>query len=403
MLLASPPLAWAQNEVSNPAELPWAIQWQKDTTSFLKVSLSGGYSLNTNSITSDDISEFSYAHGLTELRKQKLLSSLHANNIIGFGADQCLTLTFKHTVKRHYILGLKNKNLVSFGFNHQLPTLALNGNKMFAGSTVNLGPSSFTNILYQQLSLGISQEIGKGTWGLGFSVLNGMSLKQLSLPKANLFTEAEGQYIDFDTEGDFQFSDNRKNSNGLGVSTSMSYQYLGKKNSIVIQANDFGFIHWQQLNSYQANKNYHFEGIGIADIFNFNESVFSDINTSSLTSVLGIQAESKNKPLLIPATLSVDYVHQKQKIGLGAGFKQMFFIAYTPKVYLRTSYPLSQQWWTAITVSHGGFGGYDYEIGVGGKVFPKTAFSINAHYAEWLLAPNNTSGQGINIAIAQLF
>jgi hypothetical protein len=119
--------------------------------------------------------------------------------------------------------------------------------------------------------------------------------------------------------------------------------------------------------------------------------------------VLGVNAESKNKNILIPATLSIDYLHQKQKIGFGAGFKQMLFIAYSPKVYLSTSYNVSQHWWTALTISQGGFGGFDYEIGVGGKVFHNTTCGINVHYAEWLIAPNNTSGQGINLAITQLF
>ena len=91
------------------------------------------------------------------------------------------------------------------------------------------------------------------------------------------------------------------------------------------------------------------------------------------------------------------------KLGLGAGAKHILFINYIPKVYLRTSYALNNFWWGALTVSHGGFGGFDYEVALGGKIIDQTFFSINMHYAEWLIVPNQTAGQGIDVVVSRFF
>lgn len=399
----SPIVVEAQNDLSKPEAIFLVKQLQNDSTATLNISLSGGYSINTNNVSSKQLSNFMYANAVSEGDKQNVLSALSSSNLIGYGGDQGITARYKQSQKRYFIAGLYNKNMISVDFKKSLAALALNGNKMFAGAEVVLGPFNYTNLMYQQVYLGVEQKIGKGYLGIGFSGLNGIKLNQLNLKRANLYTEMDGAYIDFDTDVDFNYSNKQSNFNGYGFSTSWSYNYLGEKNNLVVNVSDFGFIKWQNLSTYNTNQKYHFEGIGITDIFNFSESAFSDVNLSNVQSVLGISPEQKDKIVATPTTLSIDYLHSIGKLGLGAGAKHILFINYIPKVYLRTSYALNNFWWGALTVSHGGFGGFDYEVALGGKIIDQTFFSINMHYAEWLIVPNQTAGQGIDVVVSRFF
>jgi hypothetical protein len=187
------------------------------------------------------------------------------------------------------------------------------------------------------------------------------------------------------------------------MSASLSYKYFGEKNNLIFNVSDLGFIHWNNLLGYQATKKYHFDGIGITDIFNFDENVFNSVNLSSVESILGVTAARNDAVIATPATLSIDYLRMNGKLGYGGGAKQLLFINYQPKIYIRSTYQLSDKWWGAATISHGGFGGFDYEIAVGGQLIKAMFMSVNLHYAEWLIAPSYTSGQGIDLVISKFF
>lgn len=392
---------FAQNDLSKPENIFLAKALLKDTISKVNLTFTGGYSINTNSVNSEQMSDFIYASSIDENDKENLLKTVNSTNLFGYGADGGITAKFRKSKKWNYRIGLYYKDLASVSFNKTLANIALNGNKMYAGKSVNFGPCNITYLTYQQLYLGAERNIGKSTVGFGISLLNGTNFKQMNVKRAQLFTESEGQYIDLDTDFEVKYNDNSNISNGLGMSASLSYKYLDEKNNFIFNVSDLGFIKWNSLLTYGTNKQYHFDGIAITDIFNFDESAFSNVNLSSVQSILDITATNQNHVIATPATISADYLRSFGKLGIGTGAKYMLFINYNPKLYGRLSYDLSENWWSAATISYGGFGGFDYELAIGGQIKNKLYISINMHYAEWLISPSNTSGQGINLVVSK--
>jgi hypothetical protein len=396
-------VGYAQNDLSKPEAIFLEKQLLNDTSSKSFISLNGGFSINSTSINTDQLGEFIYSSTLDDDTKKSILSKVNSENRLGYGLDIGFTYKLKKNDHLNYVLGIYHKDIASISFSKSFANIALYGNKMYAGSTVDLAPINITNITYQQMYFGLEQKKANRILGFGISILNGTNYKQLNIEKAKIYTQIDGEYIDFDTDFEVRYNNNSKPNNGLGLSTSLAYKFFSAKHNLLINLSDLGFIKYNDLLTYGTNKKYNFEGIGIADIFNFNESAFSDINLTNIQSTLGITPQVKDVIVATPTTIRVDYLRSLGKLGIGSGIKHILFVSYNPKVYGRISYELTEKWWSAATVSYGGFGGVDYELAVGGQFYKKTYFAINLHFIEWLALPKQTSGLGVNAVISKFF
>lgn len=79
----SPIVVEAQNDLSKAEAIFLVKQLHNDSTATLNISLSGGYSINTNNLSSKQLSNFIYANSVSEEDKLNVLSVLNSSNLIG--------------------------------------------------------------------------------------------------------------------------------------------------------------------------------------------------------------------------------------------------------------------------------------------------------------------------------
>ncbi len=147
---------------------------------------------------------------------------------------------------------LSNVSRINARLTDDLFNLTFYGNKMFAGETADFTDSFFQSTTYQKFSVGLfKQTYNEGnnlTYYIGASIINGQENKYLSLYKSNLFTEETGEYIDFNMQMNYYYSNEGKTdfleNNGIGgaISFAVVYEDTEKDYIINLSIEDLGYI-----------------------------------------------------------------------------------------------------------------------------------------------------------------
>ncbi len=366
---------------------------------------------NSSTVTNSFINALLGSSFINDGNKDDVSKRLKSSNRLGFDAEEGILTKIKLGDNKPILsIGLSNRDLIGAVFNKDLFELYLRGNKPFAGKLANLGSTSFQYYNYQQITFGLEKKTGQWLFGGTLGLVKGGRLQAASLKKADLFTASDGSYITFDVDADISYAGNTSQSrvltvNGAGASIAGKAMYTteNNKHQFAIELKDLGFINWNNTTNYSKDSTYRFEGIVITDVFQINDSLFSDLKTDSITSILNIEAQKKSKNTLLPVNVHFRYSYQAtDKWNIIGGLHYMYFKGYLPKIYGGANYQLGSTGINA-TASLGGFGRADFEIGATQRIKDKFLATINFLYLENLLAPKKTSGQGINVGLSMRF
>lgn len=366
---------------------------------------------NSSSVTNSFLNALIGGSFINNANKDDVSKRLRTSNRLGFDSEIGILTKIKlGTDKPILSIGLANRDLIGSVFNKDLFELYLRGNKTFAGKTADIGSTSFQYYNYQQLTFGLEKNIEKWLIGGNIGFVKGGRLQTAALERGELFTAPDGSFITFDVNADLSYAGKTGESrlialNGTGASLAGKAIYTSEnsKHQLAFELKDLGFINWNNTTQYSKDSSYRFEGILITDIFEINDSLFTDLKTDSITSILNIQAQKKSKNTLLPVNLHVRYCYQaSEKWNIIGGIHYMHFKGYLPKVYGGTNYQIGTTGINA-TASVGGFGRADFEIGLTQQFKDKFLATINFLYIENILAAKKTSGQGINVGLSMRF
>jgi hypothetical protein len=297
-------------------------------------------------------------------------------------------------------------------FSSDLFELVFRGNAQFAGKEANLKKTSIKTFDYQSLYFGVQKVSAdeKYTLGATAAFIRGGNYQNLKMKNTTMYTEPSGQYIDLN--GDISFSRypydssvSALKSHGKGASVNLFFSMKNNdKGRLNFEIRDLGFITWKGIKTYSGNSTFHYNGVLIDDLLSSGTSVADDITVDSIAAATGLKIETKNKTMFLPTVFHLNYMFfPNTKHTRTVGVRYMATSGYIPRIYLKEADVLGKGFTLVNTISYGGFGRFDYEIGMMKVIKDSFVICANLFAFEYLVLPGKSSGHGINIGLSKRF
>jgi hypothetical protein len=292
--------------------------------------------------------------------------------------------------------------------------LGFYGNAQYAGKTAILNDFNLNYVHYQQVQIGFfsSRSDSVARWGIGISFLKGQQLASILAKKAELFTSADGQYINFNTGMEVAQSDTAHKGlaafNGSGASVDLYFEApmftKSLKSKITVSATDIGFIRFNNQSLYlKQDSLFHYTGFKINTIYDLQDSTFGHTNKDSIQNRIAPfkkQAVYVTLPAILNFTFETEFT---KHFHLTEGAKYIYNANYNMLIYVKTSFYINKNFMLSGTFGYGGYGKYNYGIGVFanfGKGFILYAGSNNL---EGFIAQNKASGMSGYVSLIKVF
>ncbi|PKP51044.1 MAG: hypothetical protein CVT95_01740 [Bacteroidetes bacterium HGW-Bacteroidetes-12] len=347
-------------------------QFFEDTIQRLTISSEVYYNYGSNVMNNEMLNKFVFGGKIDKTIKNDVYNNLSNNNRLGGDLEYHLNVaipfdTLAGKTNISLVVGLSQKEHADSKFSSDLFRFTFDGNKQFAGKTINIGNTDFSYFKYQQMNIGfISHKKKQGKMATEGAIVSFIKAEEhfaITVPRGSLFTEEYGREIDLDINYLYNTSDTAKKGfgawNGFGVSTELFSQFFLKNgDKIHLGIKDLGFIQWnKQSLKYETDSLFHFEGIIVNNIFDLNDSLLSDISKDSLINSINTTQEKGSYSMALPTSFTIDYTkYINDKWQFNGGIYYRILANYFPLFYTNTSYFVSQNFITRAHVSYGGYG-----------------------------------------------
>lgn len=370
------------------------------------IASTGTFSMNSNAITNTFIKSFAYGDFIDNELKDKVDSRLKDVNRYGYQLD--LSLYGQAALKEKFAImaGISARQQNSARFSRDMFNIFFRGNKPFAGKTADLDPFNFYSYDYQTFSVGFqskSLDNKLRVWG-GLSVVRGGNIRIAEADRLQLYTDPDGSYIEADANFTARISEGSPGlaaaMNGKGISAFMGADYSFGKSTIGFSLSDLGFISWDAMKTYSADGIIRFEGKEIENIFSFNDTLLSSYKADSLAEESGIDISDKKFLMSLPTFIKLTYVYiRSPELMIVSGLEYRAFAGSVPLIYLKPVFKLSKNLFINTTLMYGGFGRFDFDLGLVAGFGPGISAYVNINAMELLLLPDNTGGAGLSLGI----
>lgn len=386
-----------------------------DTLSGYSIGVYGRYQLSSNAISSELV--WQAYQGKTMDRKKREAASKRLRKSNGVGADLDYGIFARHLPDSSkglgWYLNIADRTHANAKFTKDLFDLAMFGNAQFAGATANLAELQFNLITYKQFEVGLLKTVkkSKGKWQIGFGLglLTGNRHLRLTIDRAELFTDADGEYLEGEIHGKVMSSSLASSqfidANGLGMSGALTVVYEADKFGIRLDADDLGFIKWsQQLKHTEFDSTFYFEGIDVNLLGTGGES-FTAINLDSVVDRFVQQREASAYTIATPGRIRLEGFYKLKENGLRlyAGVQHRFANGYVPYGYLGTSSPLKKGLFIDGRFAYGGFGSWHLGLELRKRFKQTFEIRIGTNNLEGYLLPMVGTSQSAYISLAGYF
>jgi len=367
----------------------WCFSFSQDSLvapkkSKQSIEFVGDVFLNSNTITNDFIWAFYKGDSIDDILKESATDKILTSNRLGGASKLGFTYSY-HSLdgnnKPTFSFSFFDRQHIDMKFSDDLFNTIFYGNKMFAGETASLGNFSWNLLRYQQFRFGWDWkgDVNHGSYGVALSLLSGEENTFIKANRADMFTDTNGLYIDFDVDMEMLQSDtstkkydtSRKKyfaQNGIGLSADFYYElpYIVWKNpgKITFEVKDLGIIRWNSNSMrYSADSSYHYDGIDVIDLFNLD----STISPMNIDSVIDKNTNFKKGQYTtnIPFTLDV---HTKSFYGNQVAFEKgiicWFNTSAKPYYYAKLHFMVGRKKSADIAyiIGYGGYGRFNSGI-----------------------------------------
>ena len=382
-----------------------------DTVQHRSISFKTDYTYGSSVMNNEFLNKFIFGGKIERNHKDMAYQNLSGNNRLG--GD--LRFQFNASIPLDSILGKKNVSLfvgvemlehMDAKFTADLFKFTFDGNKQFAGESIDLGGTNYNYYKYQQLNLGfihhkyIDDKLAKE--GLIFSIIKAEEHKSIIVPNGSIFTEELGREIDVDLNYSYNSSDTANKGlsaiNGLGVSTDLFTEFFLKNgDKIHLGIEDIGFIYWNK-NSLEiaSDSTFHYEGIVIDNIFDLNDSLLSTISKDSILNSISTRNEKGDYSIALPTAINFTYTKvltDKWKFNLGIYHK--IFSNYMPLISTNCYYYFNTKLVAKAQVSYGGYGKLNTGLAFAKSFSNYLNIFIGTNNLEGFIAPSSAhSGSG---------
>ena len=206
--------------------------------------------------------------------KLHLLQQLESENHLFLQGEDAL----KYTNKKGWSIALQHKNLAYSSYTKDLAQLALFGNSTLTGKKLSLAPFNSSYYRYSEVTVGFRFH---EHFHLSTSAILGHQFVSIQTNTADFYTAENGSYIDYDLSLEAHYTDTAFadifENRGLGAALGFCYEQEKENVLIRLSASDIGFIRWDDgCTNLYTDTTYHFEGIPIDDLLNFNQEILNN-------------------------------------------------------------------------------------------------------------------------------
>lgn len=370
------------------------------------VQVNGGFEGASNAITNSFLKAYLFKGSITNADKDVVSKRMSASNKLGFESNFSLNGIY-HTSKLSFLAGIGHRELLDAKFTAPVFETIFRGNKMFAGQKVSLA-SNASYLNYDYLYFGASKILGNFNIYAAAQLIRGGQWMHAELTKADMYTQADGEYIDFDTKLKVNYSSNNFSTfpatAGTGAAINLGISWQNDKHKFNFEARDLGFIQWKNQTKLTADSSYRYEGVEVSNLLKASVFNTDNINIDTLSQKFKAPKTTESMLQLLPNNFLINYSFKaSERIRIFVGAKYISRTSYIPKITIRTQLTFAKSWHIIPSISYGGFGNQAVELGLM-KTFKKTFIvSANLFCIEYLLLPKQSGGCGLNISIAKIF
>ena len=241
--------------------------------------------------------------------------------------------------------------------------LAMYGNEMYRGETIDMSGMNMSFMSYQKIGFGLIDARSKSN--ISFNVYNISNRTTAQFRTLELTQDSSGDNLDISMDGSVELSSNKKFNQGIGFGIDADFKFpieWGKEDNmayIQLQAQNIGFAYmYEKQQVYKMDTSFSFTGFSFDQIIGEN-ALFGD--SVSVLDSLGIQSSEKNRTVLLPGFIQVGKIvdeHSTKKLQSFFGIRLYPTLIYSPFLYVGLNYKPLEMLNIGVNASYGGFGGF---------------------------------------------
>ncbi len=391
-------------------------EWMDTVNVHCGIALDGF--INANSLSTDFINKFYSGDYIDTHLKDKIGSRTKNSNRAGAELNYGLFTSFKldslfRKNQFHLFLGIRDRQHFDIHFSKDLYNTAFYGNAMYAGKIADLSDFNLNLLRYQQFQIGLVSTPATGArWGIGLSFLKGEQYQQIDAKRARLFTSADAQYIDFETQIEMSQSDfsnkglNAFNGFGLGVDLYLETPFktpLGNS-KFCVSVSDIGLIRFNKNSVYRNQDSvFHYTGFQVKSIFDLQDSIFFNTSQDSIQNKI-LPSARRSVTATLPSTLNF---YQETEFNTHfhfiEGVRYIFNANYKALLYIKGIVYFNKNILSSITIGYGGYGGLNCGIGVSANLGSGFSIYAGSNNLEGFFAPSKMAGRAAYFSIIKNF
>ena len=384
------------------------------------------------------------SNGITPAFTKALLSSNYIDSTIKNNAiDKLkprnnrfmvnLSTELKFTKNEVKVFGKEKSNIYfitgsrifsNMSFSKDVFRLVFEGNKTFAGQTVDLDNTYINSIWYQHIGLGLKVPLRKEfSFSGAISFLKGSNAFSLQASEGSLTTAADGSALDLSMQFQANYSATEKPNlltfDGVGSKIDLGFEYKKDKINIVLEAKDLGLISWNKASySFAKDSAVQYTGVNINDIFNLNTSNTAYNLEDTAFALLGLNEDRKSFSTWLPGRVNVKLKYKLSDFNqLEFKVEQYFGTQTIPEFILKDEIaifkiekeiaPHIMGVFSSLSIipqiSYGGFGNFNMGLALKADLPKQFKLFIQSKYLLGYFVHNNPYGKSVYVNLKKSF
>jgi len=310
-----------------------------------------------------------------------------------------------------YYAGVENHHVMDSRIGSNLARVLLLGNKPFAGTVLEVAPSDYLSIYFNQLKLGIGTTIERGEASHAFIVKAGITTGQnydrTRVDHASIYTHPDGDYLDLDVQAGTKVADTVWagvfDFNGVGMAVDLEYS-MHKENDFYfsLSARNLGFIRWNG-NTFLATVDtaFRFEGVSMDTITSSGGEMPDDYSYKNLRNILFKNPSGSPFNTATPPVLNFSggkyFAGGKFYAGVNASYYPTLWVKYNIEVFATWNHRSLLQ--LTPVISYGAYGQVHLGLTTGLKLNKNLYVQAGTAFIDSFFIGDHPAGRGGFIGI----
>lgn len=318
----------------------------------------------------------------------------------------------KNRYNNFFYVGYRYRRHQSARFSDEFGKFYFQGNKQFAGDTINGNDTRYLDIRYDALHFGWMKYFTingmAANISVGVGLVRGFNYRSIVADKLLIFTEENGDYIDVQLSMKAKrtppYKYNFFKPVGYGAMADVKFNLaLTAKSGISFEATDIGFMSWNKNSATFERKDttVRFDGVFVLHPDSLRSESYAQQIGDSLVNQFKIPYSVNTFSSMLPARIRLSYfMGLTPKNHINIRMQLMAYTSFRPQLCIESLNFISSKLYSVTGVSLGGFGPLDIYQNVGWQVNKRYFAGIGLFGIEGIILPRTQAGFGANFSIA---